>query len=72
MPAEIMVTWKKAILKVQDKDELDCTDVWILEINGRTVLRAIEPANGLGEPVSAEDRETIGKALSSFLDTLKS
>lgn len=55
------------MLRVHDKADLDCTDVHLLTIDGRTVLRAIVPAHGLGEPVSDADRKLIGQALSEYL-----
>lgn len=61
------VEWQKAILRVHDADDLDCTDMWVLSIGGRNVLRAITGPSGLSEPVSAEDRKLIGEALAQFL-----
>lgn len=62
-----VVAWQKGILRVHDKDDLDCTDVHVLTIDGRTVLRAIVPVHGLGDPVSDADRKLIGQALAEYL-----
>jgi hypothetical protein len=66
-PCSPVVAWQKGILRVHDKDDLDCTDVHILTISGRTVLRAIVPVHGLGDPVSDADRTLIGQALAEYL-----
>ena len=66
-PCSPVVAWQKGILRVHDKDDLDCTDVHVLTIDGRTVLRAIVPVHGLGDPVSDEDRKLIGQALAEYL-----
>lgn len=74
LPAPIcspVVAWQKGMLRVHDKDDLDCTDVHLLTIDGRTVLRAIVPVHGLGEPVSDADRKLIGQALSEYLANLE-
>lgn len=62
-----VVAWQKGVLRVHDKDDLDCTDVHVLTIDGRTVLRAIVPVHGLGDPVSDTDRKLIGQALAEYL-----
>lgn len=64
-----VVEWKTGVLRVRDKDDLDCTDIHVLSIDGRTVLRAIVPAHGLGDPVSDADRKIIGQALAEYLAT---
>lgn len=66
-PCSPIVAWQKGILRVHDKDDLDCTDVHVLTIDGRTVLRAIVPVHGLGDPVSDADRKLIGHALAEYL-----
>ena len=66
-PCSPVVAWQKGILRVHDKDDLDCTDVHVLTIDGRTVLRAIVPVHGLGVPVSDADRKLIGQALAEYL-----
>jgi hypothetical protein len=62
-----VVEWQKGVLRVRDKDDLDCTDCYVLTIDGRTVLRAIVPSHGLGLPVSDADRKLIGQALADYL-----
>jgi hypothetical protein len=62
-----VVEWRKGVLRVRDKDDLDCTDLHILTIDGRTVLRAIVPSHGLGLPVSDKDRKLIGQAIADYL-----
>ena len=66
-PCSPVVAWQKGVLRVHDKDDLDCTDVYVLTVDGRTVLRAIIPAHGLGDPVTDSDRKLIGQALAEHL-----